>query len=166
MGGNFTDVAGIATADYVAKWALGSPLKPDGRIRLGTGTLVGNNIYNTTGVNQTRSGSATPGHSITFGISIQNDGTGGDHFKVKATGIAVSGYSVKYYRGTTDITAAVVAGTYQTPSLAPTATYLITARVTVKSTAAVGSQVTRLVTLTSVGNSTKKDAVKFIGKRA
>jgi hypothetical protein len=30
----------------------------------------------------------------------------------------------------------------------------------------VGSQVTRLVTLTSVGNSTKKDAVKFICKRA
>ena len=104
--------------------------------------------------------------TITFGISIQNDGTTADSFKVKATGTAASGYTVKYFRGTTDITAAVVAGTYKTTSLAPAATYLITAKVTVKSTAAVGSSVTRLVTLTSVGNGTKKDAVKFIGKRA
>ena len=77
----------------------------------------------------------------------------------------MTGYAVKYFRGTTDITAAVVAGTYETPLLAPTATYLVTAKVTVKSTAAVGSKVTRLVTLTSVGNSAKKDAVKFIGER-
>ena len=166
VGGAFVNAAGIATADFVAKWALGSPRKPDGRIRLGTSALVGNNIYNTTGVNQSRTGSATPGHSVTFGISIQNDGTGADRFKVKATGTALTGYVVKYFRGTTDISAAVVAGTYQTASLAPTATYLITATVTVKSGAAVGSNVTRLVTLTSIGNSTKKDAVKFIGKRA
>ena len=73
---------------------------------------------------------------------------------------------MKYFRGTTDITAAVVSGTYQTWSLAPGAAYLITARVTVQSAAAVGSMVMRLVTLTSVGNSAKKDTVKFIAKRA
>ena len=33
-----------------------------------------------------------------------------------------------------------------------------------KSTATIGSSVTRLVTLTAVGNSAKKDAVKLIGK--
>jgi hypothetical protein len=166
VGGYFTNAAGIATADHVAKWALGSPRKPDGRIRLGTGAYVGNNIYNTTGAGQSRTGQAARGSSITFGISIQNDGTNADRSKVKATGTATSAYAVKYFRGTTDITAAVVAGNYQTPSLAPGATYLITATVTVKSAAAVGSRVTRLVTLTSVGNSTKRDAVKFIGKRA
>jgi hypothetical protein len=107
-----------------------------------------------------------PGHSITFGLSIQNDGNSGDRFKVKATGTGVSGYAVKYFRGTTDITAAIIAGTYRTPFLAPAATYGITARVTVKSGAAAGSSVARLVTVTSVANSTKKDAVKFIGKRA
>jgi hypothetical protein len=166
VGGFFQNAAGIPSADYVARWGLGSPNEPDGRIRLGTGAFAGNNVYNTSGVNQTRSGSATPGHAISFGISIQNDGTTADRFKVKAAGTAVSGYVVKYFRGTTDITAAVVTGTYQTPSLAPTATYLITAKVRVKSAAAAGSKVTRLVTLTSVGNSAKKDAVKLIGKRA
>ncbi len=168
MGGWFTDAAGIATADYVAKWGLGTAVvrKPDGRIRLGTGAFAGDNVYNTTGAGQSKTGSAAKGKTISFGISIQNDGSSPDIFKIKATGTAANAYTVKYFRGTTDITAAVVAGTYKTTSLAQAATYLITAKVTVKSTAAAGSSVTRLVTITSVGNSTRKDAVKFIGKRA
>lgn len=140
--------------------------KPDGRIRLGIGAYVGNNIYNTTGAGQGRTGSAARGHTVTFGMSIQNDGNTPDRIKVKATGTAAGGYTVKYFQGTTDITSAVVAGTYRTPSLAPGATYLITAKVTVKPTAAAGSQVTRLVTLRSVGNPVRKDAVKFVGKRS
>jgi hypothetical protein len=71
---------------------------------------------------------------------------------------------VKYYRGTTDITTKVVAGTYLTSSLAPGGTFVITAKVTVKSTATLGSKVTRLVTLTSFA-SASKDAVTFVGKR-
>ena len=148
----------------------GSPViiarKPDARIRLGTGVYAGNNVYNTTGVGQDRTGTAFRSHTITFGISIQNDGRSTDRFLVRGTGTATSAYHVKYLSGTTDITAAVVAGTYRTPWLAAIAEYLITAQVTVLSTAALGSSVTRLVTVTSVSDSTKKDAVKFIGKRA
>ena len=126
---------------------------------------VGNNVYNTTGTSQSRTGSALRGHYVTFGISIQNDGTNADQFKVKATGTATTRYSVKYYRGTTDITSAVVAGTYTTTTIAKGSTFYITAKVLVKSTATVGSSVTRLVTLTSVGDAAKKDAVKLTGKR-
>jgi hypothetical protein len=165
VGGTFVDAAGIATADNIAKWST-IVRQPDGRIRLGTGAYVGNDIYNTSGAGQSRRGSARRGHSITFGISIQNDGTSADRIRVKATGIANKAYTVKYLRGTTNITKAVVAGAYKTRSLAPAATYLITARVTVRSTAAAGSKVTRLVTITSVGNSARKDAVRFIGKRS
>ena len=167
VGGEFSDAAGIATADYIALW--GPPVvvrRPDGRIRLGAGVYVGNNVYNTTGTSQSRTGSALRGDSITFGISIQNDGTNDDRFLVKATGAARSAYSVRYFRGTTDITTAVVAGTYKTTTLARGATSLITARVTVKSTATAGSSVTRLVTLISVGDGARKDAVMFIGKRS
>ena len=166
VGGWFTDTAGIMTADQVALW--GPPIvvrKPDGRIRLGTGAYVGNNVYNTTGSSQSRTGSALRGHYVTFGISIQNDGTNADTFRVKATGTSTTKYGVKYYRGTIDITSAVVAGTYSTSSLAVGSTFYITAKVLVKSTATVGSSVTRLVTVTSVGNTTKKDAVKLTGKR-
>jgi hypothetical protein len=48
----------------------------------------------------------------------------------------------------------------------PGGKYLITAKVTVRSGPPVGSKVTGLVTLTSGENETKKDAVKFTGKRA
>jgi hypothetical protein len=139
--------------------------KPDARIRKGSGTYVGNNIYNLTGTNQTRTGSAERGSTITFGIQAQSDSRP-DSFRFAATGSATTMYGVTYFRGTTDITAAVVAGTYTTPVLAPGVTFLITAKVKVKSTATVGSSVTRLVTVTSVADGTKKDAVKFIGKRS
>jgi hypothetical protein len=74
-------------------------------------------------------------------------------------------YSITYFRGTTNITAAVVAGTYTTSSLSPGSTYLITAKVKVNSNATKGSSVTRLVTITSVGDTSKQDAVMFTGAR-
>ena len=89
LGGDFLDAAGIAEADYVAKWDLGSAVvcTPDGRIRFGTGAFVGDNVYNTTGVGQSKTGSATRGRSVTFGISIQNDSaTSANSFTIKATG--------------------------------------------------------------------------------
>ena len=141
--------------------------RPDGRIRLGTsGAYVGNNVYNATGSGQSRTGAAKRGKTITFGISIQNDGTSADSFKVRATGSATSRYTLKYLHGSTDITARVVAGTFRTSSLAPGAAYAITVKVTVKSTATAGSKVTRLVTITSVGSTSKKDVVSFIAKRS
>ncbi len=167
-GGSFTNAAGIAKADDVAEWSLVTAAvthQPDGRIRLGTGPYVGNDIYNTTGVGQTTTGSAVKGQTITFGISVQNDGNASDRFTLKATGTASGGYTVKYFKGTTDITASVVAGSYQTAALARGATDLITATVKVMSSAASGSKVTRLVTITSVAKNSKRDAVKFVGKR-
>lgn len=165
VGGAYWDTLGDATADYIDLW--GPPVvvaRPDGRIRLGTGAYVGNDLYNTTGKHQSRTGSALRGHTITFGLSIQNDGTDPDSFFVKATGRARTAYRVKYFSGTNDITAAVVAGTFETTTLATGATFGIKAEVTVRSTAAAGSSVTRLVTLTSAADGSKADAVKFTGK--
>jgi hypothetical protein len=165
VGGGFSDAGGIPTADHIAKWSPSGSRQPDGRIRLGAGASIGNDVYDTSGTGQSRTGSAAQGATITFGISVQNDGSAVDSLTVKATGIAAGGYSVRYFRGTTDITAAVVAGMYEISSLAPTMVSVITARVTVKPTAAVGSKVTRLVTITSLGDGTKKDAVGFTVKR-
>ena len=167
VGGEFTDTAGIATADYLSLW--GPPVvvgRPDGRIRLGIGAYVGNNVYNTTSSGQSRTGSAPRGHTITFGISIQNDGTNADTFTVSATGASTTKYSIRYYRGTTDITTDVVAGAYATSSLGVGASFSITAKILVNPSATAGSRVTRLVTLTSVADSAKRDTVKLIGKRS
>jgi hypothetical protein len=149
--------------------------QPDGLIRMATsgcsgcpshtshGPWLGNNIYNATGAHQSAvlvfSGAFLSGEYFTFDISIRNAGSAADRFKVKATG-APSAYVVTYSRGTTNITSAVVAGTYRTPSLAPGATYLIHARMTVNPRSNLSGN-SRLVTIRSVANSTKLDAVKF-----
>ena len=166
-GGSFTNAAAVPEADYIAAYGTGSTTnqKPDGRIKLGSGSYVGNNIYNTTGVNQTRSGSAVAGATITFTISIQNDGTQGGKFKVASTASGNVNYQVKYFRGTTEITSAVVAGTYVTGSVPVGNLFNITAKVKVLPAALVGSTTTRLITITSNANPTKIDAVKLIAKR-
>ena len=69
-------------------------------------------------------------------------------------------------QGTTDITSAVPGGSYETWSLAPGATYLITAIVNVSPSAPKGSNINRLVTISSVGDGTKQDTVKYVAKRA
>jgi hypothetical protein len=149
--------------------------QPDGRIRLVklvrlwngevtqlNSSLKGNNIYNTTGKGQTvkwASYSTTPeGYSTrhVFAISLQNDGSRSDRFTVRATGTGLTKSTVKYFRGTTNITSAVVAGTYRTPTLAAGEKYVIKATVT--NTHDVGY---RLVRATSIGNSSMVDAVRF-----
>ena len=149
--------------------------RPDGRIRLGStgvdggqvstyhGPWLGNRIYYATGAGQAAilpQRAAVVGSFVTFDISIQNNGNRTDRFKVKATG-AADGWTVTYSRGATNITSAVVAGTYRTPSLAPGATYLIHAKVTLNSVGSASVSVVRLVTIRSVSNPTKIDAVKF-----
>ena len=167
-GGDFRNVANIVAADYFAAYGIGAVTnqKPDGRIKKGSGTLVGNNIYNTTGVNQTRSGTADVNATITFTISIQNDGTQSGKFKVAATASGNVNFQVTYFRGTTNITSAVVNGTYLTGSVAPGNVWAIKAKVKVMPSVISGATTTRLITITSNADSSKVDAVKFIGKRS
>jgi hypothetical protein len=149
--------------------------RPDGRIRLAAtgypgkvkpmnGPFVGNNVYNATGAHQTDTeawySGDVAGSYYKFDISIQNDGNKADRFKVMATGTATTGWTVEYLHGTTNITSAVVVGTYRTPSVAPGATYVVTVKLTIT----LGADVTRLVTITSVADATKKDAVKLVLK--
>jgi len=168
---------GALMAGFLVTPALAAArYQPDGLIRMATagvlgyppyttyhGPFLGNNIYNATGAHQTAIftdiGSTGPSF-LTFDISIQNDGSAADRFTVKATG-AASAWTVTYSRGTTNITSAVVAGTYRTPSLAPGATYLIHARITLRESSNLSGNVARLVTIRSVGDPTKIDAVKF-----
>jgi hypothetical protein len=136
--------------------------QPDGFIKLWTGPFVGGEIYNTTADGQSKSGSVALGRRIIFRIGIENESNRAtDAFTVQATGTVTTGYRVRYLSGTTDITNAVVNGTYQTTDLAPEQYVVIKVIVRVTRDAAEGSQVTRLVTLTSVADSSQQDAVSF-----
>jgi hypothetical protein len=166
--GGFQNAASIATADSVAAYGPLGTYQPDGRIKKGkAGTLVGDNVYNTTGSNQTRTASRAIGESVSFYISLQNDGNVVDALRVFASGANTAMYSVRYYHGTTEITGAVQAGAFQTPPLAVGATYSIKAVVKVNASATVGSSVSRLVTISSTTDPAgPKDAVKFAVQRS
>jgi hypothetical protein len=136
--------------------------RPDGRIRLGAaGAFAGDDVYNTTGAGQAKQGSARVGRSVTFGVSVQNDGAT-DTFRVRAPG-STSAFAVRYRAGGVDVTPRVVAGTYETPALGRGGTVLLTATVTVRPGAA--SRIARLVTVSSKADPSRKDAVKLVVKR-
>jgi hypothetical protein len=164
---------GLAGADPLfgsGRLRLGAPPvpgpQPDGRIRVGTsGSFIGNNIYNTTGSSQSVTRSAPRGTTITFNVSIQNDGVDDDHYDVQGAGSSTH-YTVKYFDGVADVTSQVVAGTFLTPPMTAGSTHVLTVKVKVKSTAPAGSKVGRLVTITSNDDGTKQDAVKFVAKRS
>ena len=144
----------------------GTP-RPDARVRRGTsGTFLGNNIYNGDAASQAVTGSAARGSSLVYQLSMQNDGTGPEKLKLKATGTAVTGYTVTYKVGTTDITSRVVAGTYETPLRAPGTQTIVTVTVRIGQGATVGSSVVRRLVVSSSTITTLKDVGKVTAKRA
>jgi CARDB len=101
-------------------------------------------------------GAYCDGDYYSFTVTIQNDGAS-DRFKVKGGGAFAN---TRYFKGTANITSQVKAGTYQTASLAAGAKTTITVRIDPNYAESA------LVTLTSVADPTKKDAVKAVLKRS
>ena len=90
--------------------------KPDGRIRKGSGSFIGNNVYNTTGINQTKSGSGERiDNQLRHLDPEETSGSSADIFQVVATGATVTGYTVQFFHGTTDITSSGRGGHFPDP---------------------------------------------------
>ncbi|HUR15709.1 MAG TPA: hypothetical protein VMZ33_00360 [Candidatus Limnocylindrales bacterium] len=121
---------------------------------------TGNNVHNSTGADQTRSARVRPGSAFTFNVLLQNDGIKPDTLRLSAEDVASPGFTVTYRQGTTDITAAVLAGTYESPLIGPGDAFLVRAKVSVAGDAPAASGITRLVTATSV-NDAASDTVRF-----
>ncbi len=137
--------------------------RPDVLIKTSSDTAyLGDNVYNTDATGQTKIQSVKANGSATFHVLIQNDGSATDSFRVQGNGDS-TGFTLKYYLGTTgntDITSAVTAGTYTVSNLAPGASQVVRAIVTVARSTAVGAVKDSLVTATSVADASKRDAVK------
>ncbi len=145
---------------------FGPPPTPDGRIRKGaTGTFKGDGVYNTTGVGQTKSGSAVRGSTVTYWVSAQNDASFPDAQRLKGTA-STTGFRVTYTALGEDITSAVVDGTFTTVELGPGDSLLIKVVVKVKGTAPAGSSLTGSVIVKSDEIPTWRDTVKFVTRRA
>jgi hypothetical protein len=133
------------------------PHQPDALIKQGSGGYKGNNVYNDNGKNQTITKSVHHGNSKTFNVKIQNDGLSADSFTVHGCA-ASTGFTVVYKKGTTTITAEVVAGTYLIGPLDPGLTKTIKVTIGVKASGD-GKTKKCKVTATSVADTTRSDTV-------
>ena len=122
--------------------------RPDGLVGTGSGPLVGDDIFDATGIGQTTGTEpVVRGGSVTFTWQIQNDGSLPDLMVLSGQGKS-SGFTVKFTSGASDITAAVVAGTYSR-SIAPGTSIVITLKMTVLASAPIGSSRGNFMTATS-----------------
>jgi hypothetical protein len=139
--------------------------RPDARIRRGTGPVVGNNVYNATGLDQTRTGSVGRGQSVTYHVSVQNDAAFAEQLRVQGQG-STTRFTVQYRDpANLNITAQVLAGSYRTLVLAAGAIYTIRAVVTPKAAAPADASLARTVTATSDTHPAVTDTVKFVTTR-
>ncbi len=161
---------GSLGATIGASPASAATFKPDGWIRyksfkdqqstyIEPSAWAGDNIYNLTGRNQKiverAGGTYAPDAHFVFEVRVQNDGAA-DRFRVRVDG--TGDWVVKYFHGTTNITPAVVAGTYRTPILGSGRSVILKVKVWI---GVPGDELRRLITLTSAGDGTKQDAVKI-----
>ena len=139
--------------------------RPDGRIRKGTtGAYRGNDIYNLTGVGQTVGGSAVRGATVTYFVSVQNDGRAATALRLRGTA-STTRFRVKYTANGVGISNGVVNSTYLTPTLAPGATFTVKVQVTVLAAAPAGASLTAQLRASDPAVE-RFDVVKFTTRRA
>jgi hypothetical protein len=125
---------------------------------------IGNNIYNTTGDQQTKNQSVLPNNAAIYHVKIENDGNGEDGFTV--TGPAGgSGWNIAYYDelvGGNNITSQVTGSGWPTGGLNPGENKEIRVEVTPDLTVPSGNSLDVLILSTSQANNQKQDAVKTV----
>jgi hypothetical protein len=155
------DTFGSLSADKTQTWTIDkSDHKPDAWVGFAS-KYVGNNVYNTTGSNQTKTEKTIPGKTLSFSIRVENDGTDTDTYTLKGAGSA-TGYTVSYFYGTIDYTNKVTSGTYSF-SLAPGAYKSLSMKVKVTSKGK--NAWSGLIEVTSGHDPSKQDDVKAAIKR-
>jgi hypothetical protein len=123
----------------------------------------GNGVHNDTGANQTLQKPIAKGTNDTFNLRFTNDGLVTDSFKISGPGSG-AGFTATYLDGTTNVTAQVVAGTYQVANLAPGGGKSLTLKVAVGAGVAAGTTHSWLVEQTSTVAGGFTDAVMAVAK--
>jgi hypothetical protein len=162
----------VVLRDPASGWALASTTvtiaasdqRPDALISTRwIGGYIGNDIYNTTAVRQTKTLTARRTETRRFYVKISNDGTVRNTFAVKGSA-ARPGSVVKYYDGSTNITAAMRSTAGWKLTLRPGGSRRVTVQIRVKATAGIGTLKPARVTGKWVGDSVRKDVVKAVVK--
>jgi hypothetical protein len=137
--------------------------RPDVRIGLTTAASTGNNIYNTTGASQTQAVTIRHGGGVkNVYVAVQNDGNATESFRVQGTK-GNSLFKVKYFKGKSEVSAAVQAGKFKTGSLKPAEICLLKVQITAV-TGVKGKKSTLNIEATSTYNTSRKDKVTIKAK--
>lgn len=140
---------------------FGQVPQPDLAVRFGTsGGFSGVDVFNTSGRNQSVSGSALRSTSATYDVTVENAGVFADRIRLRGAA-STSSFAVRYSVSGANVTAAVVGGTYKTPSLAPGQSLTVRVRVTVSAGAAGDAVLGGSLLATSKLDSTRRDLVRF-----
>ena len=135
--------------------------RPDVAIsKFSGGGYAGDNIYNKSGNNQTRSTQIGAGHTTRFYVRLQNDAAVTDSFFLWGPS-SNADFVVTYSSGGQAITGRVVSGAFWT-TLNPGATKTIVMTVQARSTASAGTVRAMKFVARSAGDSGKLDVVKAI----
>lgn len=144
-------------------WNAIQSYQPDNQIKNSDETVyIGDNIYNTTGTNQTKSQQVTNNQTAGYHIRIENDGDAADSFTVTATASGPAQWVANYFdalSGGTNITSEITGSGWSTGSLDPGQYREIRVEV-VADWFWYDINSTILVTSVSQGDNSKKDAVR------
>jgi uncharacterized delta-60 repeat protein len=143
----------------LARYNSASPYQPDAQIRGGlASSYIGKNIYNLGGGGQTFGRQVRPGFSDQFNVKMQNDGNVIDRFFVHGEGGSTR-FRITYFSGTTNVTGAVVAGTFQTPNVQPGSSRELKVVIFVRPGVSLGSIMTDQISVRSKGDPSARDVV-------
>jgi hypothetical protein len=161
-----TDQRGVSrpqgSADDIGAYELvqAPAYRPDAQIKLAADTsYLGVRVFDTTGAGQTRTTTTASGKSATFDLRFVNAGNHSDAISVHGCKSS-SGFTVKYLKGTTNVTTRVTAGTYKTATLAAGASQVLALKIAVSPTASPGKLDSCAVTANSNAAPTKQDVVR------
>lgn len=136
---------------------IGGDVVPDAQIRPDGGSFVGAGQFPPTV--QDLAATVGAGTTSTFELRFENRGPQADRFLVKGSA-GDPGFATRYLDGTTDVTSAVVAGSYEIRVLRAGSPHTLTLRIQAPPTA--GAPTTVVVRITSTADPTRLDEVRAI----
>jgi hypothetical protein len=153
----------VMVTQYLFSSLMTFTYQPDNQIKNSSETsYIGDNIYNQTGVDQTKSQSVAPNNTAIYHVKIENDGNGQDGFNVREVFPTDVDWNVQYFdalSGGNNITAQVTSTGWGTGALNPGQFREIRIEVTPTPT---GSQLHTYLMSTSQNDDTKRDVVQAI----
>lgn len=138
----------------------GGVWQPDGILASGTTKVVGEDVYSPT--SQKLAQSVKTSKTKTLIYTVQNDGSDTDSFTIKGKKGKL-GFKVKYFDGLTDVTSAVVGGTFQTGPVSVGASVILNVNVT-NSSALPGTTLNIAIEATSDSDPSDADKVTISAK--